>query len=161
MRRNVLLICLSLLLGCSKGNRQDVSLSHLRDSLGVLMQYGILHKDTTMLQQALQLSDSLLQIDTVSWNRYIIYYNRSSIYTELGNIHEAMVNKKKAIMLLPSDNIERQMYLANQHLWGSRDDAICMKHDEAVVVNYSFLQQNIWEMVLIRNLSVNGPRVSI
>ena len=147
MRRNVLLICLSLLLGCSKENRQDVLLSHLRDSLGVLMQYGILHKDTTMLQQALQLSDSLLQIDTVSWNRYIIYYNRSSIYTELGNIHEAMINKKKAIMLLPSDNIERQMYLANQHLWGSRDDAICMKHDEAVVVNYSFLQQNIWEMV--------------
>lgn len=72
-----------LTIGC-KVSQSKSNCKELQDSLVVLVQQGTLHNDTTLLQKALVLSDSLLSVDTTRANRKFCYYHRSMILSSRG-----------------------------------------------------------------------------
>lgn len=104
-----------LTIGC-KANQNKSDDNKLCDSIVVLIQQGVLCNDTTMLQSALTLSDSLLSIDTVSSHRRLCFHNRSIILNSLGRKDEAMKNAVMEMNLLPEDNPQRLLFMAVKQL---------------------------------------------
>lgn len=104
-----------LAIGC-KANQNKSDDNKLCDSIVGLIQQGTLHNDTAMLLKALNLSDSLLSIDTASFSRRLCYHNRAIILNSLGRKEEAMKNAEMEMNLLPEDNPQRLLFMAVKQL---------------------------------------------
>ena len=104
-----------LTIGC-KANQNKSDDNKLCDSIVGLIQQGTLHNDTAMLLKALNLSDSLLSIDTASFSRRLCYHNRAIILNSLGRKEEAMKNAEMEMNLLPEDNPQRLLFMAVKQL---------------------------------------------
>ncbi len=111
-----------LTIGC-KANQNKSDDNKLCDSIGVLIQQGVLLNDTTMLKSALTLSDSLLSIDTISFHRRLYYHHRSIILNSLGRKDEAMKNAVLEMNLLPEDNPQRLLFMAVKQLKEDEKDS--------------------------------------
>ena len=118
-----------LLISCNSRNTKTNDLGELRDSVGTLMQQGLLRKDSAMLREALRLTDSIISMDTTRKNVYLCYHNKATIYASLGDMDSALKNKERAVMLLPQNHLERLRFLCTKHiLRGNKDSAdICLK----------------------------------
>lgn len=95
----------------------------LCDSIVGLIQQGTLHNDTAMLLKPLNLSDSLLSIDTTSFSRRLCYHNRAIILKSLGRKEEAMKNAEMEMNLLPEDNPQRLLFMAVKQLKEDEKDS--------------------------------------
>lgn len=104
-----------LAIGC-KANQNKSDDNKLCDSIVGLIQQGTLHNDTAMLLKALNLSDSLLSIDTASFSRRLCYHNRAIILNSLGRKEEAMKNAEMEMNLLPEDYPQRLLFMAVKQL---------------------------------------------
>ena len=104
-----------LAIGC-KANQNKSDDNKLCDSIVGLIQQGTLHNDTAMLLKALNLSDSLLSIDTASFSRRLCYHNRAIILNSLGRKEVAMKNAEMEMNLLPEDNPQRLLFMAVKQL---------------------------------------------
>lgn len=104
-----------LAIGC-KANQNKSDDNKLCDSIVGLIQQGTLHNDAAMLLKALNLSDSLLSIDTASFSRRLCYHNRAIILNSLGRKEEAMKNAEMEMNLLPEDNPQRLLFMAVKQL---------------------------------------------
>ena len=111
-----------LTIGC-KANRNKSDDNKLCDSIVGLIQQGTLHNDTAMLLKALNLSDSLLSIDTASFSRRLCYHNRAIILNSLGRKEEAMKNAEMEMNLLPEDNPQRLLFMAVKQLKEDEKDS--------------------------------------
>ena len=76
-----------------------------------------------MLLKALNLSDSLLSIDTASFSRRLCYHNRAIILNSLGRKEEAMKNAEMEMNLLPEDNPQRLLFVAVKQLKEDEKDS--------------------------------------
>ena len=113
-----------LLISCNSRNTKTNDLGELRDSVGTLMQQGLLRKDSAMLREALRLTDSIISMDTTRQNVYLCYHNKATIYASLGDMDSALKNKERAVMLLPQNHLERLRFLCTKHiLRGNKDSA--------------------------------------
>lgn len=108
-------LVVGLTIGC-KANQKKSDDNKLCDSIVGLIQQGTLHNDTAMLLKALNLSDSLLSIDTASFCRRLCYHNRAIILNSLGRKEEAMKNAEMEMNLLPEDNPQRLLFMAVKQL---------------------------------------------
>ena len=95
----------------------------LCDSIVGLIQQGTLLNDTAMLLKPLNLSDSLLSIDTTSFSRRLCYHNRAIILKSLGRKEEAMKNAEMEMNLLPEDNPQRLLFMAVKQLKEDEKDS--------------------------------------
>lgn len=111
-----------LTIGC-KANQNKSDDNKLCDSIVGLIQQGTLHNDTAMLLKALNLSDSLLSIDTASFSRRLCYHNRAIILNSLGCKEEAMKNAEMEMNLLPEDNPQRLLFVAVKQLKEDEKDS--------------------------------------
>lgn len=111
-----------LTIGC-KANQNKSDDNKLCDSIVGLIQQGTLHNDTAMLLKALNLSDSLLSIDTASFSRRLCYHNRVIILNSLGRKEEAMKNAEMEMNLLPEDNPQRLLFMAVKQLKEDEKDS--------------------------------------
>ena len=111
-----------LTIGC-KANQNKSDDNKLCDSIVGLIQQGTLHNDTAMLLKALNLSDSLLSIDTASFSRRLCYHNRAIILNSLGRKEEAMKNAEMEMNLLPEDNPQRLLFMAVKQLKEDEKDS--------------------------------------
>ena len=111
-----------LAIGC-KANQNKSDDNKLCDSIVGLIQQGTLHNDTAMLLKALNLSDSLLSIDTASFSRRLCYHNRAIILNSLGRKEEAMKNAEMEMNLLPEDNPQRLLFVAVKQLKEDEKDS--------------------------------------
>ena len=111
-----------LTIGC-KANQNKSDDNKLCDSIVGLIQQGTLHNDTAMLLKALNLSDSLLSIDTASFSRRLCYHNRAIILNSLGRKEEAMKNAEMEMNLLPEDNPQRLLFVAVKQLKEDEKDS--------------------------------------
>lgn len=111
-----------LAIGC-KANQNKSDDNKLCDSIVGLIQQGTLHNDTAMLLKALNLSDSLLSIDTASFSRRLCYHNRAIILNSLGRKEEAMKNAEMEMNLLPEDNPQRLLFMAVKQLKEDEKDS--------------------------------------
>lgn len=111
-----------LTIGC-KANQNKSDDNKLCDSIVGLIQQGTLHNDTAMLLKALNLSDSLLSIDTASFSRRFCYHNRAIILNSLGRKEEAMKNAEMEMNLLPEDNPQRLLFMAVKQLKEDEKDS--------------------------------------
>ena len=111
-----------LAIGC-KANQNKSDDNKLCDSIVGLIQQGTLHNDTAMLLKALNLSDSLLSIDTASFSRRLCYHNRAIILNSLGRKEEAMKNAEMEMNLLPEDNPQRLLFVAVKQLKEDKKDS--------------------------------------
>ena len=111
-----------LTIGC-KANQNKSDDNKLCDSIVGLIQQGTLHNDTAMLLKALNLSDSLLSIDTASFSRRLCYHNRAIILNSLGRKEEAMQNAEMEMNLLPEDNPQRLLFVAVKQLKEDEKDS--------------------------------------
>ena len=111
-----------LTIGC-KANQNKSEDNKLCDSIVGLIQQGTLHNDTAMLLKALNLSDSLLSIDTASFSRRLCYHNRAIILNSLGRKEEAMKNAEMEMNLLPEDNPQRLLFMAVKQLKEDEKDS--------------------------------------
>lgn len=111
-----------LTIGC-KANQNKSDDNKLCDSIVGLIQQGTLHNDTAMLLKALNLSDSLLSIDTASFSRRRCYHNRAIILNSLGRKEEAMKNAEMEMNLLPEDNPQRLLFMAVKQLKEDEKDS--------------------------------------
>ena len=111
-----------LAIGC-KANQNKSDDNKLCDSIVGLIQQGTLHNDTAMLLKALNLSDSLLSIDTASFSRRLCYHNRAIILNSLGRKEEAMKNAEMEMNLLPEDNPQRLLFMAVEQLKEDEKDS--------------------------------------
>ena len=111
-----------LTIGC-KANQNKSDDNKLCDSIVGLIQQGTLHNDTAMLLKALNLSDSLLSIDTASFSRRLCYHNRVIILNSLGRKEEAMKNAEMEMNLLPEDNPQRLLFVAVKQLKEDEKDS--------------------------------------
>ena len=111
-----------LAIGC-KANQNKSDDNKLCDSIVGLIQQGTLHNDTAMLLKALNLSDSLLSIDTASFSRRLCYHNRAIILNSLGRKEEAMKNAEMEMNLLPEDYPQRLLFMAVKQLKEDEKDS--------------------------------------
>lgn len=111
-----------LTIGC-KANQNKSDDNKLCDSIVGLIQQGTLHNDTAMLLKALNLSDSLLSIDTASFSRRLCYHNCAIILNSLGRKEEAMKNAEMEMNLLPEDNPQRLLFMAVKQLKEDEKDS--------------------------------------
>ena len=111
-----------LAIGC-KANQNKSDDNKLCDSIVGLIQQGTLHNDAAMLLKALNLSDSLLSIDTASFSRRLCYHNRAIILNSLGRKEEAMKNAEMEMNLLPEDNPQRLLFMAVKQLKEDEKDS--------------------------------------
>lgn len=111
-----------LTIGC-KANQNKSDDNKLCDSIVGLIQQGTLHNDTAMLLKALNLSDSLLSIDTASFSRRLCYHNRAIILNSLGRKEVAMKNAEMEMNLLPEDNPQRLLFMAVKQLKEDEKDS--------------------------------------
>lgn len=102
-------LVVGLTIGC-KANQNKSDVNKLCDSIVGLIQQGTLHNDTAVLLKALNLSDSLLSIDTASFSRRLCYHNRAIILNSLGRKEGAMKNAEMEMNLLPEDNPQRLLF---------------------------------------------------
>lgn len=113
-----------LLFSCNSRNTKTNDLGELRDSVGTLMQQGLLRKDSAMLREALRLTDSIISMDTTRQSVYLCYHNKATIYASLGDMDSALKNKERAVMLLPNNHLERLRFLCFKYIWrGNKDSA--------------------------------------
>lgn len=115
-------LVVGLTIGC-KANQNKSDVNKLCDSIVGLIQQGTLHNDTAMLLKALNLSDSLLSIDTASFSRRLCYHNRAIILNSLGRKEEAMKNAEMEMHLLPEDNPQRLLFVAVKQLKEDEKDS--------------------------------------
>ena len=115
-------LVVGLTIGC-KANQNKSDDNKLCDSIVGLIQQGTLHNDTAMLLKALNLSDSLLSIDTASFSRRLCYHNRAIILNSLGRKEEAMKNAEMEMNLLPEDNPQRLLFVAVKQLKEDKKDS--------------------------------------
>ena len=115
-------LVVGLTIGC-KANQNKSDDNKLCDSIVGLIQQGTLHNDTAMLLKALNLSDSLLSIDTASFSRRLCYHNRAIILNSLGRKEEAMKNAEMEMNLLPEDNPQRLLFMAVKQLKEDEKDS--------------------------------------
>lgn len=115
-------LVVGLTIGC-KANQNKSDDNKLCDSIVGLIQQGTLHNDTAMLLKALNLSDSLLSIDTASFSRRLCYHNRAIILNSLGRKEEAMKNAEMEMNLLPEDNPQRLLFVAVKQLKEDEKDS--------------------------------------
>lgn len=109
-------------MGC-KANRNTSDSKKLHDSIAYLIQQGTLRNDTTMLQNALVISDSLLSIDTTSFSRRLCYHNRAIILNSLGRKEEAIKNTELEMRFLPEDNPQRLLFMAAKQFKKHKKDS--------------------------------------
>lgn len=123
MKRIIYFLLIAILtMGC-KANQHKSENSELHDSIVSLIQQGTLGNDTAMLQKALFLSDSMLSIDTTSFNRRLCYHNRAIIFNFLYCKEEAMKNAEMEMRLLPKDNPQRLLFMAAKQLKEHKKDS--------------------------------------
>ena len=115
-------LVVGLTIGC-KANQNKSDVNKLCDSIVGLIQQGTLHNDTAMLLKALNLSDSLLSIDTASFSRRLCYHNRAIILNSLGRKEEAMKNAEMEMNLLPEDNPQHLLFMAVKQLKEDEKDS--------------------------------------
>ena len=125
----ILLVIACLLYSCNSRNTRTNDLGELRDSVGTLMQQGLLRNDDAMLREALRLTDSIISMDTTRQNVYLCYHNKATIYASLGDMDSALKNQERAVMLLPQNHLERLRFLCTKHILRDNKDSadICLK----------------------------------
>lgn len=124
MKKFVIFIFLIIILsiGCSdsqNNNEQSEKLQvlkELRDSVGELLQFGMLYNDSDMLRQALILTDSILKMDTTMSNKYNCYYNKCMIFNVLKEEENAFNQQEQMVMLLPNNNILRLTFMVTKYI---------------------------------------------
>ena len=82
----------------------------LSDSVGHLIQYGLLEEDTIMLRRALLLTDSLINIESDKNAKKICYHNKIVIYSFFGNKDGVLNCMKEEALLSPYPNIDTYNY---------------------------------------------------
>ncbi len=145
MKHCLLFITLLAFVSCQQPAKN--SYKEDKDRLSVLVQEGLLHNDSAKLQQALLLSDSLLSIDTVSSDRYLLFHTQASVYAALGDVGNSMDSEEKAVLMMPADNIDRLAFFHNRLLWGVSNDLLPAAADGGAVVTQELLQDGTWQLV--------------
>jgi|WetSurMetagenome_2_1015567.scaffolds.fasta_scaffold13250_2 tetratricopeptide (TPR) repeat protein len=149
-------ILLASILSCScqanRGTNGDVK--KLRDSIGVLVQKGLLQKDSLILRNALKLSDSLLEIDTTKKARMMCYYNRRLIFVQLGDVDKAIENLEKYMLCLPENNPDRLNYMAVKYLNKQQKDSANFFWNKALAVCNSLLQKQYNSNIVMKKIEV-------
>lgn len=119
----ILLVCfiLASTIGCqssqSKAEQTTQTTNKLRgDSIGTLIQEGMLWNDTSKLNRALVLIDEQLAADTTKNNKYFCYYSRSQILWLLNRQDEAMETSEQMMLLLPETSIDRLSFMMSKYI---------------------------------------------
>lgn len=95
---------------CSSHEITNVEIESLRDSVGHLIQYGLLKGDTIMLRRALLLTDCLINIESDKNAKKLCYHNKIVIYSFFGNKNGVLNCMKEEALLSPYPNIETYNY---------------------------------------------------
>lgn len=122
MKRNVFVVLggMMLFIGCTSTLKQNAENKYdyvaLQDSISALLQYAVLHEDSAAMRNILQLTESVIVEDSVVAHLYNTFYLRSTIYSQLGDSMTADREYEKAMLLLPSNHIDRLTYYGKKCL---------------------------------------------